>query len=66
MIPKHRLEEIKGKAIRVYIKDLPEAYCVHLGIIESVGEHVIIFKDTKHNSVMYIPIDSIALIRKEE
>ena len=66
MIPKHRLEEIKGETIRVYIKDVPEAYCVHLGKIEAVGEHIIIFKDTMHNSIMYIPIDGIALIKKEE
>ncbi|MFX1442050.1 MAG: hypothetical protein ACFFHV_01440 [Promethearchaeota archaeon] len=66
MIPKHRLEEIKGEEVRVYIKDLPEAYCVQLGKIQSVGEHIIIFKDIKHNSIMYIPIDSIALIKKEE
>lgn len=66
MIPKHRLEDIKGEAIRVYIKDLPEAYCVQLGKIETVGEHIIIFRDIKHKSIMYIPIDSIGLIKKEE
>ncbi|TFG15398.1 MAG: hypothetical protein EU535_01870 [Promethearchaeota archaeon] len=64
MFPKHRLEELKGETIRIFIKNMPEAYSIQLGKIENVGEHVVIVKDEDHDNLIYIPVDNIAFIKK--
>ena len=63
MFPKQRLEELKGQIIRIFIKNLPEAYSVQLGKIETIGEHVVIIKDVDHDNLIYIPLDNIAFIK---
>jgi hypothetical protein len=63
MFPKQRLEELKGQIIRIFIKNLPEAYSVQLGKIETIGEHVVIIKDVDHDNFIYIPLDNIAFIK---
>ena len=63
MFPKQRLEELKGESIRIFIKDLPENYCVQLGKIETVGEHIVIIRDIDHDNLVYIPMENIAYIK---
>jgi hypothetical protein len=63
MFPKQRLEELKDQIIRIFIKNLPEAYSVQLGKIETIGEHVVIIKDVDHDNLIYIPLDNIAFIK---
>ena len=64
MIPWPIFEELKGVLVRLYIKELPEPYCVLFGKIEEVKEHILLFKDEEHNQVSYVPIKSIVLIKK--
>ncbi|TFG15402.1 MAG: hypothetical protein EU535_01890 [Promethearchaeota archaeon] len=64
MIPWHIFEELKGELVRIYIKDLPDPYCVLLGKIEEIREHIILFKDEEHDQLSYIPIKKIVLIKK--
>lgn len=63
MIPKHRLEELKGESIRIFIKDLPELHCVQIGKIETVGEHVVVIKDRDHGNLIFIPLENIAYLK---
>jgi len=63
MIPKSTFETLKGKKVRIFVKDLPDPHCIHLGKIEEVTEHLIIFSDKEHNTLLYVPIESIALIK---
>ena len=63
MFPKQRLEELKDQIIRIFIKNLPEAYSVQLGKIETIGEHVVIMRDLDHENLIYIPLDNIAYIK---
>jgi len=63
MIPRATLEELKGHTVRIYLKDLAEPHCVQLGKIETVTEHIIIFKDEEHDTLMYVPIENIILIK---
>ncbi|MFX1392799.1 MAG: hypothetical protein ACFFAH_04410 [Promethearchaeota archaeon] len=63
MIPRSTLEELKGQTIRIYLKDLAEPHCVQLGKIKTVTEHIIIFEDEEHDTLMYVPIENIILIR---
>ncbi len=63
MFPKQRLEELKDQIIRIFIKNLPEAYSVQLGKIETIGEHVVIMRDIDHDNLIYIPLDNIAYIK---
>ena len=64
MIPWHIFEELKGKVVRLYIKDLPDPYCILLGKIEEIREQIIIFKDEEHDQLIYVPIKKIVLIKK--
>ena len=63
MIPRSLFEELKGKTIRIYVKDLPSSHSVHSGKIETVTEHLVILRDEDHNILMYIPIDQVSLIK---
>ena len=63
MIPRSTFEDLKGKRIRLYIKDLPDPHCIQIGRIEAVTEHHIIFIDEEHDNLIYIPIENIVLIK---
>ncbi len=63
MIPRKIFEELKGVQVRLYIKDLPDPHCIQLGKIEAVTEHIVIFKDEEHDTLIYIPIENIVLIK---
>ncbi|MFX0058342.1 MAG: DUF6897 domain-containing protein [Candidatus Hodarchaeota archaeon] len=63
MIPRSLFEELRGKTIRIYVKDLPTPHSVHSGKIEAITEHIIILRDEDHNILIYIPIDQISLIK---
>jgi hypothetical protein len=63
MIPRSLFEELKNKTIRIYLKNLPKTHCVHSGKIEAVTEHIVILLDEDHDTVMYIPIDQITLVK---
>ena len=63
MIPKTRLEELKDKLIRVYIKGLNEPHCIQTGRIKTIGEHVLILEDETHKQEIYVPLDNIAMIK---
>ena len=57
------LEELKGQTIRIFVKDLADPHCVHLGKIETITEHIIIFNDEDHDTLIYVPIENIILIK---
>ncbi len=63
MIPRSTFEGLKGKKLRIYVKGLPDPHCIHLGKIETVTEHLIIFKDEEHDKLIYVPIENIILIK---
>jgi len=63
MIPRSFFEELKGKTIRIYVKDLPTPHSVHSGKIETVTEHLVILRDKDHNILIYIPLDQICLVK---
>ena len=63
MIPKSLFEELKGKRIRIYMKNLPEPHCIHSGKIERITEHLIVLHDEEHNTLIYLPLDEISLIK---
>ena len=63
MIPRSTLEDLKGQKIRIYIKDLADPHCVQLGKIETITEHIIIFRDEDHDNLIYVPIEKIILIK---
>ena len=63
MIPRSTFEELKGKKLRLYIKDLPDPHCIQLGKIEAVTEHLIIFNDEEHKNLIYIPLENVVLIK---
>ena len=52
MIPMYTFEDLKGQKIRLYVEDLADPHNIHLGKIERITEHIIIFKD-EHDNVMY-------------
>lgn len=64
MIPSHIFEELKGESVRIYIKDLPDPYCVLFGKIEEIREQIIVFKDEEHDQLIYLPIKKIVLVKK--
>ena len=63
MIPRSLFEEFKDKRIRIYVKNLPEPHCIHSGKIKTVTEHIIILHDKEHDTLIYLPIEEISLIK---
>lgn len=62
MIPRSTFEDLKGQKIRIYVEDLADPHNIHLGKIERITEHIIVFKD-EHDNVIYVPIEKIILIK---
>ena len=64
MIPRKKLEELKGIEVKIYLADLPDPHCVQKGIIESVTEHVLTLNDEAHTDIIYIPVEKIVFLKK--
>ena len=63
MIPRNIFEELKDKYIRIVVKHLPESQCIQSGKIKMVTEHLILLHDEEHDTLSYIPLEEISLIK---
>ncbi len=65
MFPRKTLEDLKGKELEIFIKDLPAPYCIQIGIIKFVTEHVVVLEDTEFlDRLITLPIENILMVKE--
>ncbi|MFX0036398.1 MAG: hypothetical protein ACFE9I_12260 [Candidatus Hermodarchaeota archaeon] len=65
MFPRKTLDDLKGRELEVFIKDLPYPHCIQIGIIKMVTEHVVVLNDTEwKDRVITIPIANIIMVKE--
>jgi hypothetical protein len=65
MFPRKTLDDLKGKELEIFIKNLPSPYCIQIGKIKVVTEHVVILDDTEwKDRLITIPIESIVMVKE--
>ncbi|MFW9949319.1 MAG: hypothetical protein ACFFKA_04235 [Candidatus Thorarchaeota archaeon] len=65
MFPRKTLEDLKGKELEIFVKNLPAPYCIQIGKIIFVTEHVVVLEDTEFlDRIITLPIENILMVKE--